>query len=71
MNRMLILAIASLLATSTLAASKPASTGAISERIQIELLEHQWTQAAATGDHPVLNDLLDDKFFEVFPGSET
>lgn len=69
MNRMLILAIASLLATSTLAASKPASTGAISERIQIELLEHQWTQAAATGDHPVLNDLLDDKFFEVFPGN--
>ncbi|HKT92123.1 MAG TPA: nuclear transport factor 2 family protein [Paraburkholderia sp.] len=69
MNRMLILAIASLLATSTLAASKPASTGAISERIQIELLEHQWTQAAATGDHPVLNDLLDDKFSEVFPGN--
>ncbi len=69
MNRMLILAVASLLATSASAASKPALTSPISERLQIELLEHQWTQAAATGDRPALNDLLDDKFFEVFPGN--
>lgn len=68
MNRLLILAVAGLLATSAFAASKPASPGVISESLQIELLEHQWTQAAATGDRPVLNDLLDDKFFEVFPG---
>lgn len=40
----------------------------ISDTLQVQLLEHQWTQAAATGDHPVLNDLLDDKFFEIFPG---
>ncbi|WP_027820992.1 nuclear transport factor 2 family protein [Paraburkholderia bannensis] len=52
------------------AATPGALTGVspISDTLQVQLLEHQWTQAAATGDRPVLNDLLDDKFFEVFPG---
>ncbi|WP_322042571.1 nuclear transport factor 2 family protein [Paraburkholderia sp. J67] len=40
----------------------------ISDTLQVQLLEHQWTQAAVAADRPVLNDLLDDKFFEVFPG---
>ncbi|QGZ53773.1 nuclear transport factor 2 family protein [Paraburkholderia acidiphila] len=68
MKHILILATASMLAANTFAAPKSGLYNVTSERLQVELLEHQWTQAAAAGDHPVLNDLLDDKFFEVFPG---
>jgi hypothetical protein len=68
MKRILLLAAASILVTSALGADKPDAYNPISERLQVEWLEHQWTQAAAAGDRPVLNDLLDDKFFEVFPG---
>lgn len=68
MKRIVILAAACALAAAALAAPKSDVYNPISERLQVELLEHQWTQAAATGDRPVLNDLLDDKFFEVFPG---
>ncbi|MBB3257812.1 ketosteroid isomerase-like protein [Paraburkholderia bannensis] len=62
-----------LLATGALtitAAANPAPAGVspISDTLQVQLLEHQWTQAASAGDRSMLNDLLDDKFFEVFPG---
>lgn len=69
MKRLLILAAASVLATAALAATQPDVYNPVSERLQVELLEHQWTQAASTGDRPVLNDLLDDKFIEIFPGN--
>ena len=68
MKRVLIFTAVSAVATVALAAAKPDSYNPISERLQVELLERQWTQAAVSGDRPVLNDLLDDKFFEVFPG---
>ncbi|WP_322034151.1 nuclear transport factor 2 family protein [Paraburkholderia sp. J76] len=67
MYRMLILPIASLLAASALA-TPTSAPNPIPERLQIEFLEHQWTQAAASGDRPVLDDLLDEKFMEIFPG---
>ncbi|WP_322060899.1 nuclear transport factor 2 family protein [Paraburkholderia sp. J63] len=54
------------LAATTAFASVP-STPVTNEAIQLQMLEHQWTQAAATGDRSMLNDLLDDKFFEVLP----
>jgi ketosteroid isomerase-like protein len=69
MKSILMLAVASMLASAALAASKIDAYNPVSERIQVELLEHQWTQAASAGDRPVLNDLLDDKFFEIFPGN--
>ncbi|MFP6556932.1 nuclear transport factor 2 family protein [Paraburkholderia sp. B3] len=68
MKRILILAVAGGLATTALAAARYDTDNPVSERIQVELLEQQWTHAASTGDRPMLNDLLDDKFFEVFPG---
>ncbi|WP_321948585.1 nuclear transport factor 2 family protein [Paraburkholderia sp. J10-1] len=68
MKRLFILAVVGALTSSAFAAV-PAANNPISERLQVELLEHQWTQAAATGDGAVLNDLLDDKFFEVLPGN--
>lgn len=68
MQRLIVLAATCALASLALAAPKPVESGPISDRLQVEWLEHQWTQAAATADRPVLNDLLDDKFFEVFPG---
>ncbi|CAG9216001.1 conserved exported hypothetical protein [Paraburkholderia tropica] len=70
MKRMLILAAASALALPavTLASAGAPASNPIPETLQIQMLEHQWTQAASQGDRPVLNDLLDDKFFEVFPG---
>ncbi|MCG5074420.1 nuclear transport factor 2 family protein [Paraburkholderia tagetis] len=43
------------------------SSPVTSEAVHLQVLEHQWTQAAATGDRSMLNDLLDDKFFEVLP----
>lgn len=70
MKRIQILVAASALTLSVAALASvvaPASNP-ISETLQIQMLEYQWTQAASTGDRPVLNDLLDDKFFEVFPG---
>jgi hypothetical protein len=69
MKQLLLLAAAAGLATTALAATRYDVYNPVSERIQVELLEHQWTQAASTGNRPVLNDLLDDKFFEVFPGN--
>ncbi|MEM5312281.1 nuclear transport factor 2 family protein [Paraburkholderia sp. JHI869] len=69
MKRMLILAAASILAATAYASVTPAAEPVISEKLQIELLEHQWTQAASAGDRPVLDDLLDDKFIEIFPGN--
>jgi hypothetical protein len=69
MKRMLILAAASVLATVVYASATPPANNVISDRLQVELLEHQWTQAAAQGDRPLLNDLLDDKFIEIFPGN--
>jgi ketosteroid isomerase-like protein len=68
MKRTLILLAAS--ALSMIAAAHPAPPGVspFSDSLQVQLLEHQWTQAASTGDRSMLNDLLDDKFFEVFPG---
>ncbi len=69
MKHVLILAAASVLATAAPAAVKTDVYNPVSEQIQVELLEHQWTHAASTGNRPVLNDLLDDKFFEVFPGN--
>jgi hypothetical protein len=69
MKRMLILAAASVLATVVYASATPPADKVISDQLQIELLEHQWTQAASAGNRPVLNDLLDDKFMEIFPGN--
>jgi hypothetical protein len=69
MKHALILAAASVLTTTAPAAVNHGVYNPVSERIQVELLEHQWTQAASTANRPVLNDLLDDKFFEVFPGN--
>jgi hypothetical protein len=69
MKRMLILAAASILATVAYATATPPADKVISDKLQVEFLEHQWTQAAAQGDRPVLNDLLDDKFIEIFPGN--
>jgi hypothetical protein len=69
MKRMLILAAASVLATVAYASVTPPADNVISDRLQVELLEHQWTQAASMGDRPVLNDLLDDKFIEILPGN--
>jgi hypothetical protein len=69
MKHALILAAASVLTTTAPAAVNHDIYNPVSERIQVELLEHQWTQAASTANRPVLNDLLDDKFFEVFPGN--
>ncbi|QGZ60580.1 nuclear transport factor 2 family protein [Paraburkholderia acidisoli] len=68
MQRLIVFAAACGLASLALAAPHPVESGPISERLQIEWLEHQWTQAASTANRAVLNDLLDDKFFEVFPG---
>jgi ketosteroid isomerase-like protein len=69
MKRLFILVAASVLAISAFADVAPSPrVGPISDALQVQLLEHQWTQAASEGDRPVLNDLLDDKFFEVFPG---
>lgn len=68
MKRVLIFAAASLMATAAFATAKPDAYNPASEVLQVELLEHQWTQAASAGDRSMLNDLLDDKFFEVFPG---
>ncbi|WP_322107205.1 nuclear transport factor 2 family protein [Paraburkholderia sp. J41] len=68
MKRMFILLATGVLAVSALASVESPSRGPVSDSLQIEWLEHQWTQAAASGDGPMLNDLLDDKFFEVFPG---
>jgi ketosteroid isomerase-like protein len=68
MKPILLLAAAGTLATAAFGADKPDTYNPISEHLQVEWLEHQWTQAAAAGDRLVLNNLLDDKFFEVFPG---
>lgn len=69
MKRLLLLVAASVLATLAHAATAPAASAPISEKLQIELLEHQWTQAASAGERPVLNDLLDDRFIEFLPGN--
>ncbi|WP_321965320.1 nuclear transport factor 2 family protein [Paraburkholderia sp. J7] len=69
MKRLLPLAAVGVLATLAHATVAPVSSAPIPEALQIELLEHQWTQAATAADHPVLNDLLDDKFIEIFPGN--
>jgi hypothetical protein len=69
MKRLLILAAASVLATGAFATVTPAANAVIPDKLQVELIEHQWTQAASAGDTPVLNDLLDDKFIEIFPGN--
>jgi ketosteroid isomerase-like protein len=69
MKRLFIFVAASVLAITAFADVAPTPrVGPISDALQVQLLEHQWTQAASEGDRPVLNDLLDDKFFEVFPG---
>lgn len=69
MKHIQIFAAAGVLSISVaVAAATPTTAKSITDRMQVELLEHQWTQAAAAADRPVLNDLLDDKFFEVFPG---
>jgi ketosteroid isomerase-like protein len=67
MKRLFFLAAVSI-STGALCATMPTGHSPIPESLKIELLEHQWTQAAANGDRPVLNDILDDRFFEVFPG---
>lgn len=69
MKRMFIIAAASVLATAAYASATPNASSPISEKLQLELLEHQWTQPASAGDRPLLNDLLDDKFIEIFPGN--
>lgn len=68
MQRILILVVAGALSSLALAAPKTVNVDPLSDRLQVEWLEHQWTQASATGNGAELNDLLDDKFFEVFPG---
>jgi len=65
MKHLFALAAACVLAT-TAFASVP-TTPVTNEALHLQILEHQWTQAAATGDRSMLNDLLDDKFFEVLP----
>ncbi|WP_322010223.1 nuclear transport factor 2 family protein [Paraburkholderia sp. J12] len=60
---------AGMLAVAALAAPQPHIGNPISDKLELTLLEHQWTQAAASGNHPVLNDLLDDQFFEILPGN--
>ncbi|MDR3099978.1 MAG: nuclear transport factor 2 family protein [Paraburkholderia sp.] len=67
MQRILILAAAGALTSIALASPKPVAAPPISDHLQIEWLEQQWTQAATTGDRSMLNDLLDDKFLEVLP----
>ncbi|WP_028226504.1 nuclear transport factor 2 family protein [Paraburkholderia ferrariae] len=69
MKRLLILAAAGMLAMAALAAPQPHIANPISEKLQIAWLEHQWTQAAASANRPVLDDLLDDQFFEILPGN--
>lgn len=69
MQRILILAAAGALTSIACAAPTPATISPIPERLQLEWLEQQWTQAAAAANRPVLNDLLDDEFIEIFPGN--
>lgn len=68
MQRTFILIAASAVSAAVFAHAAPPEVAPISDSLQVQMLEHQWTQAASAGDRPVLNDLLDDKFFEVFPG---
>ncbi|MBN3852742.1 nuclear transport factor 2 family protein [Paraburkholderia sp. Ac-20340] len=68
MKRFIVLAAIGALASLAVATPRPVDNGPISDALQVEWLEHQWTQAASAGDRSMLNDLLDDKFFEVFPG---
>lgn len=67
MKHLFAFAAVSLAATTAFASVPSTPTPVMNEAVQLQMLEHQWTQAAATGDRSMLNDLLDDKFFEVLP----
>ncbi|MFX1695608.1 nuclear transport factor 2 family protein [Paraburkholderia sp. A1RO-5L] len=68
MLRILIAAATGALISIACAAPTPATVRLASEGLQVEWLEQQWTQAAVAADRPMLNDLLDDEFIEIFPG---
>ncbi|MFD1559084.1 nuclear transport factor 2 family protein [Paraburkholderia silviterrae] len=62
-----LFAFAAACVAATAAFASVPSAPVTNEAIQLQILEHQWTQAAANGDRSMLNDLLDDKFLEILP----
>ena len=62
-----LFALAAACVAATAAFASVPDTPVTSDAIHLQILERQWTQAATTGDRSMLNDLLDDKFFEVLP----